>query len=121
MKGFVGTVVGGAIGITALYLAAHIAYRIGYEMARTESHYEDLCKESRQKEATVPQKTDDGTEIEDPPVHALRRRSWMPSFGRITSTKASIIGNLIRNPEAHRIEAQVDSGTLNITIRPRAV
>ena len=42
MKGFVGTVVSGAIGLAALYVVGKIAFQAGHDIAEAECRYEQL-------------------------------------------------------------------------------
>ncbi len=42
MKGFVGTVVSGAIGLAALYVVGKIAFQAGHDISEAECRYEQL-------------------------------------------------------------------------------
>ena len=42
MKGFVGTVLSGAIGLAALYVVGKIAFQAGHDIAKAECKYEQL-------------------------------------------------------------------------------
>lgn len=95
MKNFVNTVVGGAVGLIALYAVARIAYSAGYNMAEAEIRYEQLT-ESRDAER-IPE-----------------RKKGV--FGK----KGSILSRMIRKPEDHKIEAYVDGGELRVNVKPKS-
>lgn len=50
MKTFLGTIIGGAIGVAALYVVGKIAYRAGVDVGRAEERYEMMQNSSEEKE-----------------------------------------------------------------------
>lgn len=65
VKSFVKTVVGGAIGLIALYVVGRVAYQAGHDVAVAEQHYNRLLKGSEAKE--IPTHTENSAD-EEPKV-----------------------------------------------------
>lgn len=73
MKGFVGTVLSGAIGLAALYVVGKIAFQAGHDIAEAECKYEQLQRginaktvktakpetPDEEEEADIPEETTD--------------------------------------------------------------
>ena len=51
MKSFVNTVVGGMIGLAALYVVGRIAYQAGHDMAEMECRYDEIKRQTQALEA----------------------------------------------------------------------
>lgn len=133
VKSFVSTVVGGAIGLIALYVVGRVAYQAGHDVAVAEQRYNRLLKESGTKEIPEHEEHDDQNEphetendivsnVELVPVKRqskLAKLGMMLGLGNLAAKKESVIGKLIRNPEAHRIEAYVDGDEVRVNIRPQ--
>ena len=47
MKSFVNTVVGGMIGLAALYVVGRIAYQAGHDMAEAECRYDEIKRQTQ--------------------------------------------------------------------------
>lgn len=133
VKSFVSTVVGGAIGLIALYVVGRVAYQAGHDVAVAEQRYNRLLKESGTKETPVHEEHDDQNEphesendiashVELVPVKRqskLAKLGLMLGLGKLAAKKDSVIGRLMRNPEMHRIEAYVDGDEVRVNIRPQ--
>lgn len=136
MKSFVETVVGGAIGLIALYVVGKVAYQAGKEVAKAECEYEALRNkigdDDDHETVTVHGVNADGEEVvetivkettaqavSNPPVKKPSKLSMMFGAMKLFRRKDSVIGDLVRNPEAHKIEAFVDGDDLRINVRKR--
>lgn len=133
VKSFVSTVVGGAIGLIALYVVGRVAYQAGHDVAMAEQRYNRLLKESETKEIPTHEEhdeqnephaseNDDVTHVELVPVKRqsrLAKLGAMLGIGKLAAKKDSVLGRLIRNPEAHRIEAYVDGDEVRVNIKPQ--
>lgn len=130
MKSFVSTVVGGAIGLIALYVVGRVAYQAGHDMAQAEQHYEEVRKktaalESSKKENSghlEPAAEEDPKEMtimETAPVHRQNKLGLMMGLKRLMNKKESVLGRLVHHPEDHRIEAFVDGDELKVSVKPR--
>lgn len=130
MKSFVSTVVGGAIGLIALYVVGRVAYQAGHDMAQAEQHYEEVRKktaalESSKKEdvghieSAVEEEPKEMTIVEPAPMHKQNKLGLMIGLKRLMSKKESVLGRLVHHPEDHRIEAFVDGDELKVSIKPR--
>lgn len=127
MKSFVNTVVGGAIGLIALYVVGRVAYQAGQDMAQAEQRYEEVCKKTK----TIESKLNCGEEapsleeakslavIEDEPVHRTSKFGLLFGIKRLISKKESVIGRLVHNPEAHRIEAFIEGDEIKLNVKPK--
>lgn len=130
---FVKTVVGGTIGLIALYVVGRVAYQAGHDVALAEQHYNRMLTDSGKKEiptytenheAEEPKTSENETETEAELVTVKRQSRiaklvTMLGIGKLASKKDSVIGKLMRNPEAHRIEAYVDGDEVRVNIRPQ--
>ena len=120
MKSFVETVVGGAVGLIALYVVGRVAYEAGREIAREECRYDELKQKNEDLEARI---------ISDEPAAqtaavAVRRPEKKRTSGIMNVVgmlfrKNTTVGNLIRNPEDHQVEAYVDGEELHLNVRRR--
>ena len=131
MKTFVETVVGGAIGLIALYVVGKVAFQAGRELATAECAYKELQKKTTkhdEKEKTEdaspsePDETEparDGIILESVPKKKPGRLSLALAATNLFRQKDSVIGNLIKHPEAHKIEAFVDGEDIHIDVRKR--
>ncbi len=130
MKSFLSTVIGGAIGLAALYVVGKVAYQMGYDMAEAEHRYndvqektEELERPSRKEDEGMPETTDQATEetaiAVDTPVRRQSKLGLMVGLKKMLGKKDSVLSNLVHNPEAHRLEAFVDGGGLHVNVKPR--
>ena len=127
MKDFVGTVVGGAIGLAALYVVGKIAFQAGQDVARVECHYEQLQRAIKEKEAK--KDISDGGKSEDLPngegVDIIsdkkqNRLGMLFSLHKAFGKKGtSVVGDLIQNPESHVIEACVKGREIHVNVKPK--
>lgn len=101
LKKVVETIVGGAIGMIALYAVAKVAYSAGQDVAKAEYRHsagtEDPPEEKPKKVSKLGM------------LMGLKR---MSGFG-----KQSALGDIFSNPEDHRIEAYVKEGEVHIDIK----
>lgn len=132
MKEFVKTVVGGMIGIAALYVVGKIAFQAGRDVGEMECRYramekkvrasvqKDENKEEEAEETTTadePEAEEDDVLEEKPKKQGLFGMAW--GIRRMTKKKDSVLGNLIHHPETHRIEAFVQGEELHVNVKPR--
>lgn len=137
MKSFLETVIGGAIGMIALYVVGKVAYQAGKEVAKAECEYEALRKDVNkggsgttvthgvnqdgEEVSVVWERTDaDSKQI---PVRVPMKRSGKLSTAlnavKLLRRKDSVIGDLVKHPEAHKIEAFVEGDNLRINVCKR--
>lgn len=131
MKEFVKTVVGGMIGIAALYVVGKIAFQAGHDVGEMECRYRAMekkvqasvpdDKENEEAEETTTAEESEAEEDnvleEKPKKQGLFRMAW--GIRRMAKKKDSVLGNLIHHPEAHRIEAFVQGEELHVNVKPR--
>lgn len=131
MNGFLKTVIGGAIGMAALYAVGKMAYSMGKEVAGAEQHLADLKK---QAEAQAEAQTErDGTEglpmdekqagyiyvkKDDTGKTPISRWTLLKNSMGLFRKKDSLLRDMIRHPEAHRLEAFTDSKGLHVNVVP---
>lgn len=126
MKGFVGTVVSGAIGLAALYVVGKIAFQAGHDIAEAECRYEQLQRGIDRKEAKK-----DAIIVEDPVEDTEETAEVVPEkkqsklgmlFGLrkfLGKKGGSVVGDLLQNPENHVIEACVKGREIHVNVKPR--
>ena len=130
MKSFVNTVVGGMIGLAALYVVGRIAYQAGHDMAEAECRYDEIKRQTQALEA--PKDRRDECEKKEPVVQReepdvivatvpkKQPRSLMTGVMQmIGGKKESVISRLLKHPDEHRVEAFVDGEELRIDVKPR--
>ena len=126
MKGFVGTVVSGAIGLAALYVVGKIAFQAGHDIAEAECRYEQLQRGIEHKT-----NKSDLIVVDDPEETAEETSEVVPEkkqsklgmlFGlrKLLGKKGgSVVGDLLQNPENHVIEACVKGREIHVNVKPR--
>lgn len=126
MKGFVGTVVSGAIGLAALYVVGKIAFQAGHDIAEAECRYEQLQRgidaKTDRKEAIVLADPDEDAEASAEVVPEKKQSKLGILFGlrKLFGKKgSSVVGDLIQNPENHVIEACVKGREIHVNVKPR--
>lgn len=136
MKSFLETVIGGTIGLMALYVVGKAAYHAGKEVAKAECEYEALRnkidKEDISESATVHGDNDNGelvaetfdrkADVKLSPVQPTRKPGKLSmAFNavKLFRRKDSVIGDLVKHPEAHKIEAFVEGDDLRINVSKR--
>lgn len=126
MKGFVGTVVSGAIGLAALYVVGRVAFQAGHDIAEAECRYEQLQRgidaKTGKKDAIV---IEDSEEVVEEPAEIVpeKKQSKLGMlFGlrKVFGKKGtSVVGDLLQNPENHVIEACVKGREIHVNVKPR--
>lgn len=129
MKGFVGTVVSGAIGLAALFVVGKIAFQAGHDLAEAELRYERLQKGIDMKEskngAIAVDESNNAVESEESQqiIVPEKKQSKLgilfglrKAFGKGGS---SVVGNLLQNPENHVIEACVKGREIHVNVKPK--
>ena len=127
MKGFVGTVISGAIGIAALYVVGKIAFQAGHDIAEAECRYEQLQRgidaKADRKDAIV---LDDPEEDVEAPAEIIPEKKKQSKLGMLFGLRkalgkkgGSVVGDLIQNPENHVIEACVKGREIHVNVKPR--
>ena len=126
MKGFVGTVVSGAIGLAALYVVGKIAFQAGHDIAEAECRDEQLQRgidaKTDRKEAIVLDDPDEDAEAPAEVVPEKKQSKLGMLFGlrKLLGKKGgSVVGDLIQNPENHVIEACVKGREIHVNVKPR--
>lgn len=136
MKSFVETVVGGAIGLIALYVVGKVAYQAGKEMAKAECEYEALRNktdgDNTSETITLHGADADGEEVAETimkkptaqttsirPAKKSGKLAMAFSAMKLLRRKDSVIGDLVKHPEAHKIEAFVEGDDLRINVSKR--
>lgn len=130
MKGFVGTVLSGAIGLAALYVVGKIAFQAGHDIAEAECKYEQLQRGINAKtiKATKPETPDEEEEANIPeettdiavPEKKQSKLGMLFGLRKMFSKKGgSVVGDLIQNPENHVIEACVKGREIHVNVKPR--
>ena len=127
MKGFVGTVLSGAIGLAALYVVGKIAFQAGHDIAKAECKYEQLRRGISAKTAK-PETSDEEEENSIPeettdmaiPEKKQSKLGMLFGLRKMLSKKGgSVVGDLIQNPENHVIEACVKGREIHVNVKPR--
>lgn len=99
------TIIGGAIGMLALYAVAKVAYSAGYE--RAESDHEQ------------PEEVGEETPVTDIPAKKVGKLSFLWGLRKMMGKKESAIGDLLNNPEEHQVEAYVEEGEIHVNIKKK--
>lgn len=126
MKGFVGTVVSGAIGLAALYVVGKIAFQAGHDIAEAECRYEQLQRgiEHKTNKSNVivvddPEETVEET-AEVVPEKKQSKLGMLFGLRKLLGKKGgSVVGDLLQNPENHVIEACVKGREIHVNVKPR--
>lgn len=126
MKGFVGTVVSGAIGLAALYVVGKVAFQAGHDIAEAECRYEQLQRgidaKTAKKDAIVIEDPEEAMEEPAEIVPEKKQSKIGMLFGlrKMFGKKGtSVVGDLIQNPENHVIEACVKGREIHVNVKPR--
>ena len=127
MKGFVGTVLSGAIGLAALYVVGKIAFQAGHDIAEAECKYEQLqrgisAKTAKPESPDEEEETDIPEETTDIAIPEKKQSKLGMLFGlrkMLPKKCGSVVGDLIQNPENHVIEACVKGREIHVNVKPR--
>lgn len=127
MKSFVNTVVGGAIGLAALYVVGKVAFQAGYDIAEAECRYEQLQRGTQDRTERKDAVEADEGEAADVPVGIVPEKK-QSKLGMLFGLRkalgrkgTSVVGDLIQNPENHVVEACVKGREIHVNVRPRTV
>lgn len=149
MKAFLKTLIGGALGVGALYVVGKICYEAGKDVAEIERQLEmkspeGECLVVHHKEPITPETLDKAFEADNMTVCSeaaidpektepiQEKRGLMDRFRNaktfLLAKKAfdksnkspGILSSLLTNPDGARIEAVVRDGGVQISIKPRA-
>ena len=130
MGSFVKTVVGGALALLALYAVGKTTYQLGKEVAQEEARLHELQKNAESDgaapEENEPKETGGTPTAQEEPAEPIRKPgkfSMLLGVTKLLRRKDSVLGNLVKHPEAHKIEAYVEGEGLriNVRIRPAAI
>lgn len=126
MGSFVKTVVGGALAILALYAVGKTTYQLGKEVAQEEARLHELQKHAENDgsvpEESEPEETEGTPTAQEEPAEPIRKPgklSMLLGVTKLLRRKDSVLGNLVKHPEAHKIEAYVEGEGLRINVRKR--
>ena len=148
MSTFLKTLLQGALALAALYITGKIAYEAGKDIAREEGDYAHRVNEGEPMDAECDSADDDNSDEEtgsgldgneaeadcgnkadeaqnNNPCDGIIKRKFAKvalalGLKKLTTHKKdSIIGDMMRHPERHKIEAFVEGGGLRINIRKR--
>lgn len=126
MKGFVGTVVSGAIGLAALYVVGKIAFQAGHDIAEAECRYEQLQRgiEHKTNKSDVIVMDDPAEDLEETaeevPEKKQSKLGMLFGLRKFLGKKGgSVVGDLLQNPENHVIEACVKGREIHVNVKPR--
>lgn len=133
-------VVGGAISLIALYVVAKLAYKAGTDVTNMENRYNTMAektalmeKKVKQLESSKKEALNEGheevlTKSEEPeemeivkPVRVEKKGGLLGHLKGMAGIggKASVLKDLIRDPEGHRMEACVNGDAVDIRIQKR--
>lgn len=126
MKGFVGTVVSGAIGLAALYVVGKIAFQAGHDIAEAECRYEQLQRgiEHKTNKSDVIVMDDPAEDLEETaeevPEKKQSKLGMLFGLRKLLGKKGgSVVGDLLQNPDKHVIEACVKGREIHVNVKPR--
>ena len=124
MKSIVSTLIGGAIGLAALYVVGRIAYRAGRDVAEAEHRRAAADandnQEAPEEEGAVGGAGED-TETAAPAKKQGRLRMLLGLGKMFRKSGASVIGDLVQNPENHVVEACIKGREIHVNVKPRTV
>ena len=142
MKAFLKTLIGGALGLGALYVVGKVCFEAGKDVAEVERQLkaqesvdapkdtaEPVSADNEQNSVAEAQEKAENTQEE--PKHAwigkaVSKVRNLKAFLRIkkafekSDRGPGVLGTLLKNPEGARIEAFVRNGGVQINVRPRA-
>lgn len=110
MKKMIGTIVEGTVGILALYVVGHIAYTAGKELGKAEEAYKTLTERIQEIKADEP------GEIAPP---AKKRTLIGAGVKSLIFRNIPVVGKLLDQPEAHKVEAFVENGGIHIDVKEK--
>lgn len=146
MKTFLKTIIGGALGIGALYIVGKVCYEAGKNVGDVERQLADSkaaddvnkFNDINNMELDIPTncddtvkirhiekfKSDDNVERADSSftakVHNAKMFLTLKKIFSKRDRKPGILGSLLTNPDGAKIEAIVKDGGVQISVKPRA-
>lgn len=125
LKSFVKTVVGGAIGLVALYVVGKVAYQAGHDIAEAEYRRDAAQPKTTEKEPEIEESSVDDsgeeetTEVAAPVKKQSRISMALGLWKALKKKETSAISDLIQNPENHVIEACIKGREIHVNVKPR--
>lgn len=124
MKTFVKTLIGGALGMIALYAVGKVAYQAGHDIAEAEHAYEQAQHKASPKKSETTEQGENAGSDEDAvlpvPVKKQSRLGMALSVWKALKNKdASPISDFIQNPENHMLEACIKGREIHLNLKPR--
>lgn len=123
MGSFVKTVVGGALAILALYAVGKATYQLGKEVAQEEARLQkNVESDGAAPEENEPKETGGTPMGQEEPAGQIRKPvkfSVLLGVTKLLRRKDSVLRNLVKHPEAHKIEAYIEGEGLRINVRKR--
>ena len=126
MGSFVKTVVGGALAILALYAVGKATYQLGKEVTQEEARLRELQKNAESDgaapEENEPKETGGMPMGQEEPAGQIRKPvkfSVLLGVTKLLQRKDSVLRNLVKHPEAHKIEAYIEGEGLRINVQKR--
>lgn len=135
MRAFLKTLIGGAVGLGALYVVGKVCYNIGKDVAEVEHQLAASKNEvgnPTPAEGTEHPQTEPEVEQEAPVEEPAKAEKHSRIMDKIHNAKAfikikkaiggskspGVLGSLLKNPEGAKIEAFVQNGGVRINVRP---
>jgi hypothetical protein len=123
-KKIVETLVGGAIGLTALYVVAKVSFTAGMDVAEAEFR-RDAAPLQKDAPDDIPDQSEEVDEVEEVPDRTVPERpqnklEMLLGFRKLLGRKnRSVLGGLVNDPEDHTLEAYINEGEVHINIKRR--
>lgn len=116
LRKIVETVVGGAIGIAALFLVSKVAYAAGQEAAEEERRYEEA------KEPFAVPYEERAPISASTPIKRSGKIGMLLGLRRLAvgGKKGSPISDFMNNPEEHKMEAYIDGGEIVVRVKKKS-
>lgn len=142
MSGLLKTLIGGAAGVTALYVVGKVCFEMGRDVAEIEQQLkvnapedEEMTEDSNDDEQAEMAPEDYSMEAAANIIPEKRENIVTKTIDKVKNLKMivkakqalsgggrepGVLGTLLKNPEGARIEAFVANGGVRINVRPRA-
>lgn len=106
-----------AFVVGAVYAIGKAAYNAGKESGRVEAEYEMLKKRVMKQTASKDEK-EEANVIDIPlPKKKSGKLATLFKARKIYKEKGNIIGSLITDPEAHKLEAYISDGEIHVNVK----
>ena len=115
------SIIGGAMGLAALYAVAKVAYAAGHDMAEAERKYDELCASgSVGSEPAAEQHEAESKICIAKPTRKRNRLGLLFGLKKFLGKgNRSVITDLVSEPEEHQLEAYIKEGEIHVDIRKR--